>query len=1381
MTKLIKGFGGGGKGGGKSGHTPTEDPDSLLSRQYARVLDLLSEGEIEGLIDGLRSIYLDGTPVQNTDGTYNFSGVSFHSRNGTQSQDLISGFPLAESEQNVSIQVVAATPIVRTVTNANLNAVRVTVSVPQLTFQDRSTGDLRGTSVELAIDLQSNGGGYVAQPVGRAWESVSASGTTYSRNNTYGIGITVTADQRIVEPDSLSFDVQYRQIGAPSWTTLKSETWNAADNETLPIKVYAGDGTTEEDGLPPVRDYFTVVLPLGNYEIRVVKTGGLTNPVITAGYYMVSRFTDVIKGKTTSRYQRSYRVDLVGSPPWDIRVRRITPDSDQSNLQNQTYWDTYTEIIDTKLSYPNSAICAVQVDSSQFQRVPVRGYEIKGLRIRVPTNYNPLTRVYTGVWDGTFKVAWSDNPAWCFYDLVTNSRYGLGQFNIGLDKWKLYAIGQYCDQLVPDGVSGQEPRFTCNLYLQTREEAFKVIVNLASIFRAMPWWGAGTLAVSQDSPSDPIMQFTPSNVIDGEFTYSSTSGKVRHTVVLVAWNDPRNDYRQVIEYVEDTAGITRYGVVQTDIVAFGCTSRGQAHRLGKWLLFSERLETELVTFQVAMDGMFVYPGAIIQTSDPFRAGVRFGGRIVTATTTQANIDSPVTIEPSKTYTLYVQLPDGTIQSRGVTNAPGSTSSLSLGTAFTAAPQPQSVWVLAASDLLPEMWRVISVMEIDKVKLEITALEYNSSKFASVEQNLNFDARPVSALTSVPKSPTNFVVTESLYEAAVGVIGIKAHLSWTSSQPSFIVSYRRQNSNWIDVEVRQTTTEILALEEGFYDFAVAAVNAAGIASIKTSVTQQILGKQALPADPANLIAAQNGDFAVFRVPRNDELDFLHFEFRYGPQGFTDWNSMTPITDNFGKKVTLGSGDTSLTTGDLPPGNHTIAVKAVDTSLNYSQNAAYDDLNFTSTRDVIDSIPQSPDWIGNFVAVFNGTTSYGEVPYNAAFNLERTNSFSVLLRVRIPTVSSAAVLFEKFTNDVDLRGYGISLSASGQVVVTLRNTTGNLIQVTSTSEVDDDRYHTIAFTYSGTSLASGLLVYIDGVLATRTVNSDTLSATIQGTTALRFARRLDGSLPANVRVAEGFIWNRVLTAAEVLNEHRGHDAIIAADTISKWIFSIATGTTVYDSDSTNDVTLSNITWEKDLQAYRVVATVNNAIIPESYKLASEHTNTELFEQFVPYPYEGCMYYARQIDIGFDNNVRIWASIDSQLGPGVLTGIANPKIHIDFREDANRYDGFEEWSIGNRVLRYLRAAFKIEPLVGKILVTSFVPTADLEERVERGTNATFASTGTPVVFSTPFHRLPHVQVTPVGSTDLRAAADVVTVNGFTGYRFPSTGLVNWEARGV
>ncbi|HXF66197.1 MAG TPA: phage tail protein, partial [Burkholderiales bacterium] len=378
MSAMIRGAGGGGggKGGGGGGRTPQEAPDSLRSRAWARVIDVVSEGEIEGLVDGLKSIYLDDTPVINTDGSENFSGVTIATRTGTQAQDYVPGFAAAESEIAVATEVKAATPVVRSVSNTNLSAVRVTVSVPQLTYQDPSTGDISGTSVELAIDLQNAGGG---------WQEVRR---------------------------------------------------------------------------------------------------------------------DTISGKTTSRYQRSYRIELPAPGPWDIRVRRITPDSTQSNLQNKTFWDSYTEIIDAKLRYPNTALVALQVDSAQFNRIPRRGYDIRGLRVRVPVNYDPDTRSYSGIWDGTWKIAWTDNPAWCFYDLLTNERYGLGAYidEVQVDKWALYEIARYCDELVPDGFGGTEPRFTCNLYLQTRQEAFTVLQQMAAIFRGMVWWSQGALTAVADKP-----------------------------------------------------------------------------------------------------------------------------------------------------------------------------------------------------------------------------------------------------------------------------------------------------------------------------------------------------------------------------------------------------------------------------------------------------------------------------------------------------------------------------------------------------------------------------------------------------------------------------------------------------------------------------------------------------------------------------------------------------------------------------------------------------------------------------------------------------------------------------------------------------------------
>ena len=547
MTELIIGAGGGGKGGGgASARVAQEAPDSLRSKAYARVVDLISEGEIEGLVDGLQSVYLDDTPIQNADGTTNFSGVTLETRDGTQQQSYVPGFSSVENEVPVGVEIKASQPVVRSITDPDVDAVRIKVSVGQLTNQDTTNGDLNGSAVSFSIDRQVSGGGFV----------------------------------------------------------------------------------------------------------EVIN--------------------DTISGKTTTKYQRSYYVPLTGNGPWEIRVRRVTADSTSSAIQNKTYLDSYTEVVESKLRYPNSALVALRVDASQFSAIPRRSYDMKLLRVRVPVNYDPGTRTYSGVWNGNFKIAWTDNPAWCFYDLVTSTRYGLGGYipESQVDKWALYRVAQYCDQLVPNGLGGFEPRFTCNLYLQTREQAYKVVQDMASIFRGMVYWSGGAITVTQDAPSDAVYQFAPGNVVDGEFAYQGSSAKARHTVALVTWNDPDDFYRQKVEYVEDAAGIARYGIVQSDVVALGCTARGQAHRVGKWLLFSEQSESEIVTFRTGLEGAVVRPGDIIKVADPVRGGMRLGGRIAAATASTVTLDQELPADLP--WRLSVVLPNGTVEERLVGPVSGRT-------------------------------------------------------------------------------------------------------------------------------------------------------------------------------------------------------------------------------------------------------------------------------------------------------------------------------------------------------------------------------------------------------------------------------------------------------------------------------------------------------------------------------------------------------------------------------------------------------------------------------------------------------------------------------------------------------------------------------------
>ncbi|MEN5288530.1 phage tail protein, partial [Stenotrophomonas lactitubi] len=446
--------GAGGKGGGNA-RTPVETPDSLHSISYAKILDMISEGEIRGLVAGNQSVYLNQVPIQNSDGTLNFAGVRVETRAGTQDQEYIAGFPSVENEVSVGVELRSNAPVVRTVSGADLSAVRIRFSVPALQRQNTENGDTEGYAIEYAIDLSVNGGA------------------------------------------------------------------------------------------------FSTVM------------------------------TNAFRGKTTSEYQRSHRIDLPAGTQWQVRIRRLTPNANSSTVADIVMVQSLTEIIDAKLRYPNCALAAVQVDASAFQNVPSRAYQIWGRIIRVPSNYDPRARSYAGIWDGTFKSAWTNNPAWVFFDIVTNDRFGLGN-RLPLDwvdKWRLYEIAQYCDQLVSDGMGGREPRFTCSLYLQTRADAYKVLQDMASMFRGISFYAAGQVMASADMPKDPVYTYSQANVVEGRFNYEGSGRKVRHTVALVSWTDPDDFGRQKVEPVQLLDGIARYGVNQIEVTALGCHSKSQAQRV----------------------------------------------------------------------------------------------------------------------------------------------------------------------------------------------------------------------------------------------------------------------------------------------------------------------------------------------------------------------------------------------------------------------------------------------------------------------------------------------------------------------------------------------------------------------------------------------------------------------------------------------------------------------------------------------------------------------------------------------------------------------------------------------------------------------------------
>lgn len=969
MQRHIIGAGGGGKAGGDSPHVATEARDSLRSTSYARVLDLVCEGEIEGLVNGLQSVYLDGTPVQNPDGSTNFTGVSVAMVTGMQAQDPLPGIPATESAHAVGVAVVAATPVVRTITDATVDAVRVTLSFPGLSQQDTTNGDLNGASVQIAIHVQSNGGGYVAQSIGRAWQSSPVPAVVSATGIALDVSWAPTGAADVdgnVAYASISFSVQYRVVGAGSWTTYKTDSFTTGDF------TYGTDDNGYTTIVYPTRTYDILGLTDALYEARVLKTSGDGSLNLDRFRVYTTNPYDTITGKTTSTYQRSYRIPLTGSAPWDVRVSRITPDSVSSALRNATVFSSYTEITDESFSYPNSAIVALSVDASQFQSIPSRGYDLKLLRVRIPSNYNPVTRVYTGIWDGTFVVGWTDNPAWCFYDLLTNTRYGLGTFLSAaqVDKWALYTIGAYCDGLVPNGMGGQEPRFTCNLYLQAQAEAFQVIVSMASIFRGMAYWAAGAITAVQDAPADPVFLFTEANVEGGLFTYSGTAKQARHTVALVTWNDPTDEYKPKPEYVEDLDGIARYGIVSTTVAAVGCTSRGQAHRVGQWILYSERLETEGVALSCGTDATYLRPGNIFAVQDQHRAGIRYGGRIVSATASSVTIDSPITISGGQTYTIQVVLPDGTLATKTLTNGPGVATVLTVSVDFAVQPVEQAVWVMTSSTLSPRLYRALSITEVERHRYQVAGIEHNPSKFDAIEQGLTLTTPRVSTITAVPAMPQNLTISESL-SIRQGTVKAIVTIEWETVERAnrYRVEYRRDSGNYVALpEVRQTSAEIQDAIPGFYEVRVMAVNLVQAASLSATASRQIYGKTARPADVAGFVVARTEDRLNFSWIDVPDLDLDYYELRQG----LSWEAGVPLgtTINTQHTVTTNIGGTYL-------------IKAVDTSGNESLTASAIIIDANTDINVVVTANDATGWAGTKVqtqADATGVTLTGQLTWS-----------------------------------------------------------------------------------------------------------------------------------------------------------------------------------------------------------------------------------------------------------------------------------------------------------------------------------------------------------------------------------------------------------------
>ncbi|WP_432481029.1 host specificity protein J [Moraxella sp. ZY200743] len=606
------------KGGSQK---PNIAKDTTASSNIAQILYGLSEGEVAGLVDGGKSIKLDGTPIINENGQPNFDGISWQFRTGTIDQEHIKGFSSVENEQNIGVELRSDRPYTKSLTNTQLSAVVIRLSWNGLREQ-KADGNIVGYKIDYAIDVQTDGG---------------------------------------------------------AWQTVLNTT---------------------------------------------------------------------INDKASQGYQRSHRIDLPKARrSWTVRVRRITPNRDSELIGDVMNVVAITEVIDAKLRYPCTALLALKYDAETFGNIAKVAVRMRGLIIQVPNNYDPITRTYTGLWDGRFKMAYTNNPAWVFYDICTARRYGLGERLAGkVDKWALYQLAQYCDELVDDGKGGKEPRFTVNVYIQKADDAYRVLQNLASVFRAMSYWDGTQIVVDADTPKESVYTFANANVVGGAFSYTGTRAKARHSIAKVAYDDPNNGFNTDYVWVRDEYAIAKYGINILELNMMGCTSAAQAHRAGVWALSSEQLETETVTFATGLDGFIPKVGEIIQVADNHRAGryqsgriVSVGGKTITLDRTAGKVGDMLTVGDKMAK---------------ITAIKGTQITLDK-----AIGQAGQIWAITSSDLAPRTYRVMSITQNDDATFAFTALQYETAKFSASDKVVRTPSKPVSIIKAhTLDAPQNITLT-----------------------------------------------------------------------------------------------------------------------------------------------------------------------------------------------------------------------------------------------------------------------------------------------------------------------------------------------------------------------------------------------------------------------------------------------------------------------------------------------------------------------------------------------------------------------------------------------------------------------------------------------
>ncbi|WP_240081354.1 host specificity protein J [Proteus mirabilis] len=769
-----------GKGGG-GGSTPRLLDDNLKNKQFLNVIDLVSEGPIEGPVGGMSGFLLNGTPVVDADGNPNIHGVEVQWRAGTQTQEPLEDFPFVEKEIPVNVEVKKSTPILRTISDQETDRVRFTLGVSALVSQD-DKGNQYDATVEMLIEVNDGSG------------------------------------------------------------------WTHAE-------------------------------------------------------------TAKITGKISGQYLESYIIDAPKKKPFQIRVSRLTDDSKSDLLKNGTVWASYTEITDAKFSYPNSAVVGMKIDKSQYGDTPNRTYHIKGMIIQVPDNYDPESRTYTGIWTGRFKPAWSNNPAWVFYDLVTNERYGIGEMigSFGVDKFALYAIARYCDELVDDGFGNKEPRFTFNAYITSQRKAKEVLDDLASVFRGMPLWDGQQLTCFQDRPSDPVWTYTNSNVIDGKFKYTSTAKSARHNAIEVSWINPSNGWSEEREFIQDDDLIQRFGGVNVKkVTAFGCTSRGQAHRVGKWILQTEKLEKDSVTFSTGREGINCISGDIIEVADDSFAGVKVGGRVLSVNGSTITIDAPIDWEYDDKGTFSFLGSSGGFEKVDIQSIDGDIVTLR---EIPNGLKQYGVFSISKSTLTTRLFRVITISE-DKDGIYLyNCIQHEPQKERIVDNGVDFTGNP----------PTqNVIRIPNIERLSIAYVNdssqVQARAMWVTTTINRNISFNVTLYKDSKVVSTGNTTDLEyyfnGLEAGDYLVGVRGRDTNGMLGNESKV-QMVIGT---PSAPSSIIV-ESGFFEIKLIPHIAAPHTLNTEFEFwfsGERRIDNVNEIESKADFLGRAK-------FWTKGQLKPGH------------------------------------------------------------------------------------------------------------------------------------------------------------------------------------------------------------------------------------------------------------------------------------------------------------------------------------------------------------------------------------------------------------------------------------------------------------------------------